>query len=261
MGAPPDVLLTERVGAHLLLVTLNRPQRRNAIDAALAAALAQAVRMAEQDEAIRAVVLTGTGGRCFCAGADLEEVAAGRGGALSVGGDGLGGFIHARRAKPWIAALRGAAVGGGLELALACEMIVAGEDASLALPEVRRGLLAGAGGVYRLPRALPRALALEMLLTGAPMPAIRAHAYGMVNHVVPDERVVSCALDLAQAIADNAPLAVRASLALARDAHAQPDDRLRARMEAAIGQLGTTADAREGVAAFIEKRSPRWTDR
>lgn len=258
MNASLDVLLTERVGPHVLLVTLNRPQRRNAIDAALAAALAAAVRAAEEDDAVRAVVLTGAGARCFCAGADLEEVAAGRGDALSVGGGGLGGFVHARRVKPWIAALRGAAVGGGLELALACEMIVAGEDASLALPEVRRGLLAGAGGVYRLPHALPRALALEMLLTGAPMPASRAHAHGMVNHLAPDDQVIARAIALATAIAGNAPLAVRASLAIARDAHAKSEDELRARTEAAIGRLGESADAREGVAAFLDKRAPQW---
>lgn len=259
MDASPDVLLTERVGAHVLLVTLNRPQRRNAIDAALAGALAAAVRAAEEDDAIRAVVLTGAGARCFCAGADLKEVAAGRGEALSVGGDGLGGFVHARRAKPWIAALRGTAVGGGLELALACEMIVAGDDASLVLPEVRRGLLAGAGGVYRLPRALPRALALEMLLAGTPISATRAHAHGMVNYLVPDDQVLAIAIALATAIADNAPLAVRASLAIARDAFAGSEKELRERTEAAIGRLGESADAREGVAAFLDKRAPQWT--
>lgn len=254
-------VLTEMLGPHVLLVTINRPHKRNAIDVAAADALAAAVRLVERDDAIRVAILTGAGAACFCAGADLDDIAAGRGAALSVDGNGLGGFVHAPRNKPWIAALRGQAVGGGLELAMACDLIVAADDALMALPEVRRGLLAGAGGVYRAARALPRALALEMLLTGAPMPASRAHAHGMVNYLAPDSTVLECAGALAASIAANAPLAVRASLAIARDAYDASDKELRVRTEIVIHQLGASADAREGVLAFLEKRPPSWSGR
>ncbi len=186
---PEAPVLVERVGAHVLLVTINRPHKRNAIDVAAATALAAALRQSEQDTTVRAVVLTGSGARCFCAGADLADIAAGLGPSLTIAGDGLGGLVFAARSKPWIAAVRGMAVGGGLELVLSCDMLVASEDASFALPEVQRGLLAGAGGAYRAPRALPRAVALEMLLTGDPLSALRAHALGMVNHLLPDGEV------------------------------------------------------------------------
>lgn len=256
---PDPEVLTEMIGAHVLLVTLNRPHKRNAIDVAAARALAASVCLAERDDNVRVAILTGAGASCFCAGADLADIAAGRGDQLSVGGNGLGGFVHAPRTKPWIAAVRGMALGGGLELAMACDLLVAADDAVLVLPEVRRGLLAAAGGVYRAPLALPRALALEMLLTGAPLAARRAHAHGMVNYLVPDAEVLACATALAHTVAANAPLAVRASLAIARAAHHAGEPELRARMEAAIAQLGASDDAREGVAAFAEKRAPRWS--
>ncbi|MES2320795.1 MAG: enoyl-CoA hydratase-related protein [Pseudomonadota bacterium] len=240
-------------------MTINRPHKRNAIDVATAQALAAAVRQSEQDSTVRAVVLTGAGARCFCAGADLADVAAGLGEQLMVNGDGLGGFVFAARSKPWIAAVRGMAMGGGLELALACDMIVASDEATFALPEVRRGLIAGAGGAYRAPRTLPRAVALEMLLTGAPLPAARAHALGMLNHLVPGAEVLACALALAAGIAANAPLAVSATLAIARAAAEESEPELRARTDAASRALATSADAREGVAAFIEGRPALWT--
>ncbi|MES2756544.1 MAG: enoyl-CoA hydratase-related protein [Pseudomonadota bacterium] len=255
-----DAVLTEMIGPHVLLVTLNRPHKRNAIDVAAARALAASVRRVEQDDDIRVAILTGAGA-CFCAGADLGDIAAGHGDQLSVDGNGLGGFVHAPRTKPWIAAVRGMALGGGLELALACELLVSSDDAVMVLPEVRRGLLAAAGGVYRAPLALPRALALEMLLTGAPMAASRAHAHGMVNYMVPDGDVLSCAIALAETVAANAPLAVRASLAIARAASNAGETGLRAQMEAAIAQLGASDDAREGVAAFVDKRAPHWSGR
>ncbi|MES2899005.1 MAG: enoyl-CoA hydratase-related protein [Pseudomonadota bacterium] len=255
---PELPVLVERVGAHVLLVTINRPHKRNALDVAAATALAAALRLSEQDASVRAVVLTGAGARCFCAGADLADIAAGLGEALTIDGNGLGGLVFAARVKPWIAAVRGLAVGGGLELALACDMIVAGEDASFALPEVRRGLLAGAGGAYRAPRILPRGVALEMLLTGGPLPAARAHALGMLNHLAPDEEVLACALDLAARIAANAPLAVSATLAIARAATDESESELRMRMDAASLALAGSADAREGVAAFIEGRAASW---
>jgi enoyl-CoA hydratase/carnithine racemase len=258
--ATGPAVLTEMIGRHVLLVTLNRPHKRNAIDVATASAIAASVSRVENDDSIRVAILTGAGA-CFCAGADLDDIAAGRGGELSVDGNGLGGFVHASRTKPWIAAVRGMALGGGLELALACELLVAADDSVLVLPEVRRGLLAAAGGVYRAPLALPRALGLEMLLTGAPMAASRAHAHGMVNYLVPDGDVLPRAIALAETVGANAPLAVRASLAIARAVGDASEAELRARMEAAIEKLGASDDAREGVAAFIEKRTPQWRAR
>lgn len=258
-SAHGQAVLSAMLGAHVLLVTLNRPHKRNAIDVAAARALADVVGRAERDDQVRVVILTGAGSACFCAGADLEDIAQGRGNELAVDGNGLGGLVHAARTKPWIAAVRGMAIGGGLELALACDMIVAADDALLGLPEVRRGLLAAAGGVYRAPVALPQALALELILTGAPMPASRAHAHGMVNHLVPDAQVLSCATALAESVAANAPLAVRASLAIARAARHTSPDMLRVQTDAAILQLGCSADAREGVSAYLEQRPPRWS--
>ncbi|MES2258534.1 MAG: enoyl-CoA hydratase-related protein [Pseudomonadota bacterium] len=259
-GAASPVL-AERIGEHVLLVTLNRPHKGNAIDVATAQALAAVVERVERDGEIRVAVLTGAGSRCFCAGADLDDIAAGRGDGLSIGEAGLGGFIHAHKTKPWIAALRGMALGGGLELALACDMRVAADDAVLGLPEVRRGLLAGAGGVYRIARALPRALALEMLATGAPISAARAHALGLVNHVLASENVLARALELAELVAANAPLAVQASLAIARDAADLSEAELRPRMDDALLRLAASADAREGLLAFAQKRPPCWSGR
>ncbi|KMO12970.1 enoyl-CoA hydratase-related protein [Methylobacterium platani] len=255
-----DPVLTRRIGDHVALVTLNRPRARNAVDPDLARALAAAVAATEADDAVRAVVLAGEG-PVFCAGADLKVVADGGADGLWIGEGGFAGFVHARRAKPWIAAIEGPALAGGCEIALACELIVAGEGASFGLPEVTRGLVAAAGGLYRLPRALPRAVALELILTGARLEAARAHALGLVNRLAAIGAARDEAVALATAIAANAPLAVRESLAVARLAPDADEAGLREASAAARARVQASEDYREGPRAFVEKRPPRWTGR
>lgn len=255
-----EPVLVERVGAHVAVVTLNRPEARNAVDSGFARALAQAVAATEADDAVRAVVLAGAG-PVFCAGADLKVISAGGADDLWTETGGFAGFVHAAREKPWIAAVDGPALAGGCEIALACELIVAGESASFGLPEVTRGLVAAAGGLYRLPRALPKAIALELILTGARLEAARAHALGLVNRLTASGSARDEAVALATVIAGNAPLAVRESLAVARLAPDSDEAGLRAASAAARARVQASEDYREGPRAFVEKRPPRWSGR
>ncbi len=263
-GARPpsrDVVTLERLPGHVALVRLNRPGARNAVDGAVARALDAAVAETEGDPEIRVTVLAGSAGGVFCAGADLKEIAAGRAAELWTPRGGFAGFVFAERAKPWIAAVGGKALAGGCELVLACELVVAAEDAAFGLPEVSRGLIAAAGGLFRLPRALPRALALELILTADTLDARRAYEHGLVNHLVPAGRVVEEAVALAGRVARNAPLAVRESLAVARRAHELTEVELRALTGAARERVVASEDFREGPRAFVEKRAPRWSGR
>lgn len=258
MTAAP--VLLETPAPHVALVTLNRPEARNAINGALAQALEAAVDRVEGDDAIRVAILTGAGPIAFCAGADLKEVAGGVDGRQTARG-GLGGFVRAPRAKPWIAAAQGHALAGGLELLLACDFALAAEHATFGLPEVKRSLVAASGGMFRLPRAIPRGLALEMIATGEAIPAARALAAGLVNAVHPAGELLPAAIALAQRIAANAPLAVRESLAIARQAQALDEAALWELSAAARARIRQTEDFREGPRAFIEKRPPRWVGR
>lgn len=246
---------------HLAVVTLNRPEARNAINEATALTLARVVAQLEDDASIRCVVLTGAGEQAFSAGADLKEVAAGGLEKLSTADNGFGGFVTAKRSKPWIAAVNGFALAGGFEIALACDMIVAADEAVFGLPEVTRGLIAAAGGVYRLVRRLPQALAIELIATGNRLDASRAAALGLVNQVVPKAELHAAALRLAAAVAANAPIAVRESLALARRAHDLEDAALYRLSVEAQSRIMLTEDFKEGPRAFIEKRPPRWLGR
>jgi len=197
-------------------------------------------------------------GPAFCAGADLADVAAGRGPSLVTRDGGFAGFVYASRQKPWIAAVHGFAMGGGLEFALACDMVVAASDAVFGLPEPKRGLLAAAGGAYRLPRAIARAIALEMLTTGATIDAQRAHDIGLVNRVVELAALPQAALALAAQVAANAPLSVRESLAIGRAAAEWDEAALRRFSAEATARVMASDDAREGPRAFVEKRPPVW---
>lgn len=254
-----DAVKFETPSPHVALVTINRPEVRNAINGAVAEGLEAAVRRVEEDRDLRVAILTSSGTQAFSAGADLAEVAAGRGRELSRPGSGFAGFVQADRVKPWIAAVRGAALGGGLELCLACDMIVAARSARFGLPEVKRGLFAGAGGVLRLPRAVPRAVAFEMIASGEPLDANRALAFGLVNHVVDDDAVLDDALDLATRIAANAPLAVTESLRIARAADDLDEAGLWAMNKQVAATIMRSKDAKEGPRAFVEKRAPVWT--
>lgn len=254
-----DKVSITRPRNHLALVTLDRPEARNAIDADVAIALENAVAMLDEDDDVWAVVLTGAGKLTFSAGADLKEVARGNINKLYTTSGGFAGFVQKERSKPWIAAVEGYALAGGCEIALACDLIVASEESKFGLPEVSRGLIAAAGGVYRLPRAIPKTLAYEMILTGEPWPATRLAAVGLINQLAPAGGVVDRALDLAEKIVRNAPLAVRETLKIARLADDLEDATLQHISNEAQARLSRTDDFAEGPRAFIEKRSPRWS--
>ncbi|MFZ4584587.1 MAG: crotonase/enoyl-CoA hydratase family protein [Acidimicrobiia bacterium] len=251
------VLTRERRG-HVEILTMNRPDARNAINVELATALSQAFGELADNDGVRAVVLTGNG-PVFCAGADLREMAAGRGMELASVPGGFAGLVQREFPKPLIAAVNGPALAGGFEIVLACDLVVASTDARFGIPEVKRGLFAGAGGLIRLPARVPRAIAVELAITGDPIDADRARALGLVNRVVPTAAVLDEALALAGVIEANGPLAVQKSLEMVRaagdltEAEAWPlNNRLAA-------QVGRSADAIEGATAFIEKRAPNWT--
>jgi acetyl-CoA C-acetyltransferase len=255
---PECPLLFEKVGAHIAVITLNRPERRNTINGAVTRLMADYLARIEADPEIRVALLTAAGDTAFCGGADLSEVAAGHPYDMVDYRNGFAGFVNATRNKPWIAAVRGAAVGGGTEIILACDLVIAAESASFSLPEVRRGLLAAAGGVYRLPRTIPPRKAMEYLLTGTAISAKEAKALHLANDVVPDTELMSTALALAHKIVENAPLAVGASRKLAAATFDSTDTLLSHRSLADIAVLMNGEDAKEGVRAFLEKRPARW---
>lgn len=258
-----SAVTVERLSGHVALVTIDRPEARNAVNGDVASGLEAAVDATEADDDIRAVVLTGAGREAFCAGADLKEVSAGRGSALRTERGGFAGFVYRERSKPWIAAVNGKALAGGTELVLACDLVVAVRQAAFGLPEVLRGLIAAAGGLYRLPRAIPPNIALELILTAGQLDAERAHGFGLVNRLVDDvEGLREAALALAAEIARNAPVAVRQSLRVAREANSGLDEAaLRALTRDAFERVAASEDFKEGPRAFIEKRAPRWSGR
>ncbi|GAB2556360.1 crotonase/enoyl-CoA hydratase family protein [Kribbella endophytica] len=244
-----------KVVGTVLVMTLDRPSARNAINREVAEELSTALDRLESDPELTAGVLTGAGGT-FCSGMDLKAFPTE--GIPVVGTDGLAGLTRRALTKPLIAAVEGYAVAGGFELALACDLIVAGESAEFGLPEVKRGLIAGEGGAIRLPRRLPHHLAMELLLTGDSMPAATAAGFGLVNRVVPDGQALAEALKLAEGISRNAPLALAAVKQLVR-ATTERDDF--AVQDPWYDAVSASQDAKEGAAAFAEKRAPRWQGR
>ena len=252
-------LVLEQRGA-VLVARLNRPEARNALSPTLIQALGRALIDSEQDQAVRAVVLTGTGDRAFCAGMDLRAFA--EGGALGGDPEGMRGFARFTQGEigvPVVGAANATAVAGGFELLLGCDLVVASEAASFGVPEVKRGLFAAGGGVFVSTR-IPLAVALELTLTGDPIDAGRAFSLGLVNQVVPPGDVLDAAVALAERIARNGPLALRATKELVRTAST---DLERARALAADWQpkVFGSEDAKEGATAFIEKRDPVWKGR
>ena len=246
---------------HIALVTLDRPEKRNAISPEVASAMEAIVKRIEEDPEIRVAILTSSEPRVFCAGADLGAVASGKGAGMETPGGGFAGFVYAQRLKPWIAAVEGMALAGGAEICLACDMIVASENARFGLPEVKRGLMAGAGGVHRIANVLPRNIAAELLATGEPLDAPRAYTHGLINRLVAPGEALAAAQELAEVIAANAPLSVQHSLAAMRASIGQAEGTGRTIVAERFASLRRSEDFREGPRAFVEKREPVWKGR
>lgn len=243
------------------LVTLHRPEALNALSFALLDELATALEALDADPACRAIVITGSGDRAFAAGADIRELEAQTSATLTEGGT-FGAWDRISAVGlPLIAAVRGFALGGGCELAMACDMIVAAEDASFGQPEIRLGVMPGAGGTQRLTRAIGKARAMEVILTGRTMTAQEADAHGLITRIVPSPATVDAALELAARIAAMPPLAVRAAKAAILDAEERSLGEGLARERAAFFGLFDTDDQAEGMAAFTQKRPPAWSGR
>ncbi len=239
------------------ILRLNRPEAKNAISPEVSVAMAEALDAVEADPSVRAVVVTGTGD-VFCAGADLKVVAQGRGNEIAAAKGGFAGLTNRDFSKPLIAAVQGPALAGGFEIVLSCDLVVAADDARFGIPEVQRGLIAAAGGLLRLPKRVPLALALEFAMTGDPISAIRAFELGLVNRLVPRDRVLDEAVALAERIGENSPIAVRLSRQLVKEAaDISEADGWKRNGKYAI-EVFASGDAIEGSSAFAEKRKPNW---
>lgn len=240
---------------RVLLVTINRPDARNAVDREVSYGLAEAMDQLDSDPTLSIAVLTGAGDN-FCAGMDLKAFA--RGEDIAVLGRGLG-FTERPPSKPVIAAVEGFALAGGTELALAADLIVASTTANFGIPEVKRGLVAGGGGLLRLPDRIPYQLAMELALTGDNLPAARAAEVGLVNRLTEPGQACEVALDLAATITRNGPLAIKVSKQVITESRDWPAADAFDRQRELIAPVFTSNDAKEGAIAFAEKRSPVWT--
>jgi crotonobetainyl-CoA hydratase len=257
-------VLVERRG-NVLVITINRPEARNCVNGAVSIGVGDALQQAQDDAEVRAVVITGAGEKSFCAGADLKAISRRENLYHPDHADwGFAGYVHHFIDKPTIAAVNGTALGGGTELALASDLVVAEERAQFGLPEVKVGLLAGAGGVFRIAEQLPRKIGMQMLLTGEPISAAEAARWGLINQVVPDGTVLDAALALAERVTVNAPLSVQASKRIAYgadDGVIPAEEPAWARTAREFSTLLRTEDAKEGPLAFAEKRRPIWKSR
>ncbi|MFZ1062183.1 MAG: crotonase/enoyl-CoA hydratase family protein [Acidimicrobiales bacterium] len=247
-------LLRERRG-HVEVLTINRPEARNAMNRAAALALGDALDDCESNDDIWVVVLTGADNKAFSAGMDLKAYATGE---FPITEKGFGGITKRDFPKPLIAAVNGSALAGGFEMMISCDMVIAADHAKFGIPEAQRGLIAGAGGLIRLPKRVPLAVAYEMALSADPIDAQRAYELGLVNRVVPGDQVLDVAIALAERIAKNAPLAVRTSKRVMRESIELSEADAWALNDAAFGVIGSSADALEGAIAFAEKREPHW---
>ncbi|BDB24336.1 crotonase/enoyl-CoA hydratase family protein [Cupriavidus sp. P-10] len=250
-----DTLQLETRG-NTLLITMNRPQARNAMDFETATALAAAIDQLESRDDLAVAILTGAGGT-FCSGMDLKGFLEGK--RPSLPGRGFGGLTEKLPRKVLIAAVEGYALAGGFELALACDLIVSSKAARFGLPEVKRGLVAGAGGLMRLPRRVPYHIAMEYALTGNMLGAEQAHAYGLINRLTEPGEALQGALALAGEIVANGPLAVAVSKQIVAESADWSNEEMFERQRPLLAPVFTSADAREGAAAFAEKRKPVWT--
>ena len=262
-----DPVVLYEVRGRTALITINRPEARNAVNQEVATLIGDSITKAEKDDAVRAIVITGAGDLSFCAGADLKDVASGRG-VMPPGHDrqvwGFAGLTRRVVEKPLIAAVNGYAHGGGFEIALASDLIVAATDAEFKLPEAKRGVIAGGGGVSRGPVQLPTKIAMQLLLTGDGLTGEQLYQWGFVNYLVPRSEVLATALDVAERIASFAPLSIRGTR---RAAYRVVGDSIPS--EAAAWAISDqevfdnrrSDDFKEGTRAFAEKREPNWKGR
>jgi enoyl-CoA hydratase/carnithine racemase len=239
-----------------IVVTINRPEVRNALNRAASEAIAEAVDRLEADPSLTVGILTGAGGH-FCSGMDLRAFLKGERVELERGG--LAGLVERPPTKPLIAAVEGYALAGGCEIALACDLIVAAEDAQFGIPEVRRGLIAGSGGLLRLPRKIPRQIAMEHALTGRMMSAGDARKWGLVNRLAPPGHALGAARELAAEIGANGPLAVVMTKKIIEESPSWAPGEVWTRQKQILERIIGSNDAREGALAFAEKRAPRWS--
>lgn len=248
-----EVLTRDQDG--ILIVTINRPEAKNAMTKAAAEGIAAAMDRLDREDGLRVAIITGAGGT-FCSGMDLKGFL--RGETPSVPGRGFGGLTEAPPKKPLIAAVDGYALAGGLELMIACDMVVANSKAKFGIPEAKRGLVAGAGGLIRLPEQIPARIAMELAVTGDFIDADRAYQLGLINRVT-EGAALDAALELAATISANGPLAVQVSKQIISEYRNWPVEERWQKQGALMGPVFTSADAREGAAAFAEKRKPNWT--
>jgi crotonobetainyl-CoA hydratase len=263
-GDGQSAVLVEHRG-NVMVITINRPEARNAVNGAVSIGVGDALEAAQHHPDVRAVVITGAGDKSFCAGADLKAISRRENLYHPDHAEwGFAGYVHHFIDKPTIAAVNGTALGGGTELALASDLVVADERAKFGLPEVKRGLIAAAGGVFRIAQQLPRKVAMELLLTGEPITASDALEWGLINQVIKDGSVVDAALALAARVTVNAPLSVQASKRIAYgvdDGVITADEAGWERTVHEMRSLIRSEDAREGPLAFAEKREPVWKAR
>jgi enoyl-CoA hydratase len=252
-----EPVLTERRG-NVLLITLNRPEVRNAVNAALAEGLAHGLEELDGDDELSVGVLTGTGG-FFCAGMDLGAFVKGE--SPWYGDRGFAGIAQRAARKPLIAAIEGFAVAGGMEIALACDLIVAARGAKMGIPEAKRSLIAAGGALLRLPQRMPYHVVMELALTGDPLPAERFHEFGLVNHISEPGSAVDDALELAARLAANGPLALVASKRILQEQFDWSTQEMWAKQGEIAGPVMASEDAKEGASAFKEKRDPVWKER
>jgi enoyl-CoA hydratase len=250
----PDAVLAE-VADGIGIITINRPEARNAVNEAVARGIAAAIDDLDSRTDVTSLIITGAGGT-FCAGMDLKGFAAGEN--SSAGGRGFGGITQRPPAKTIIAAVEGYALAGGFEIVLSCDLIVASEEAVFGLPEVSRGLVAGAGGLFRLPRRIPYHLAMEIALTGARVPAMRLAEAGLINRLVPPGEALAQARSLAAEIGRNAPLSLAATKRIVAESADWPLAEAFDRQGEIARPVFFSADAMEGAVAFAEKRPPVW---
>ena len=249
-----EAVLTEQRG-RILIITINRPEAKNSVNAAVSHALAAAMDTLDDDPGLSVGIITGAGGS-FCAGMDLKALA--RGENVAVKGRGLG-FTERPPVKPLIAAVEGYALAGGTELALATDLIVAARNSAFGIPEVKRGLVAAGGGLLRLPQRIPSAIAMELALTGDNLPAERAHELGLVNVLAEPGHAFEAAIELAERITANGPLAVAATKRVIVESRGWAPEQQWAEQTKIIMPVFASKDAREGAVAFAEKRAPNWT--